>query len=281
MTPHAGQHPVLPADRGARRGGGLPLLAPRAVAHGGPSCRPADRPIRPGPGADRRARCLRHRAATAAAGPRTGPDPRVRLLGLHRAAGHDRQLSDERVGGAHPRLAARRRDVERGHRVRQPVRRARPRIGHLLPGAARRRAAGTTRTHARRVRHPWADLQHRAHRVGRRRARLRRRAGRPLTWRGLAGRPVEPRTGTHRSGCSGERLRIGGMGAHPARAGVRGVPALQQAPPHHQQRAERLLPQPRAARRAAQDGSRGRTGRWRGADVRGQDAQGPDLASPA
>ena len=71
------------------------------------------------------------------------------------------------------------------------------------------------------------------------------------------------------------------LAAHRLRAGLRRVPAIQQAPAHPDQRAERLLPQPGAARRAAQDGPGGGATARRGAGLRRQGAQGPVLAAPA
>ena len=54
------------------------------------------------------------------------------------------------------------------------------------------------------------------------------------------------------------------------------LPAVQQAPAHRDGLPEHLLPQARAARRAAQARPRGR-----GRDVRAQDAPGPRLEGPA
>ncbi len=99
-------------------------------------------------------------------------------------------------------------------------------------------------------------------------------------WAILAG-PLSLAAGAARHRGGADRLRDHGLGAHRPRPRLRRVPAVQQAPPHHQQRAERLLPQPRAARRAPQDGSRsgGRARRAR-AGVRREGPQGPDLAAP-
>ncbi len=71
------------------------------------------------------------------------------------------------------------------------------------------------------------------------------------------------------------------MGPHRLRDGLRHVPALQQAPAHPDQRAERLPAQPRAARRAAQDGPGGRAGARGGARLWREGPQGPHLAPPA
>ena len=54
------------------------------------------------------------------------------------------------------------------------------------------------------------------------------------------------------------------------------LPAVLQAPPHRHELPEHLVPQARAARRAAEDGPRGRE-----RDVRPQDAAGPRLEGPA
>ncbi len=59
-------------------------------------------------------------------------------------------------------------------------------------------------------------------------------------------------------------------------AGVPRVPAVQQAPPHRDRVPEHLVPQARAARRAAEDGPRGRE-----RDVRAEVAPGPRLEGPA
>ena len=66
------------------------------------------------------------------------------------------------------------------------------------------------------------------------------------------------------------------VGAHRARRRVPDLPAVQQAPPHRHQLPEHLVPQARAARRAAEDGPRGRE-----RDVRAEDAAGPRLEGPA
>ena len=65
-------------------------------------------------------------------------------------------------------------------------------------------------------------------------------------------------------------------GAHRAGRRVPVLPAVQQAPAHRDGLPEHLLPQARAARRAAQDGPRGG-----GRDVRAQDPPGPRLEGPA
>ena len=75
--------------------------------------RPAARAIRPHRLAHQGARRVRLRPAAAAPGPRTRAGPRLRLLGLHRAAGHDRQLPHQRAGRDDRRLATRRLLLER------------------------------------------------------------------------------------------------------------------------------------------------------------------------
>ena len=85
--------------------------------------------------------------------------------------------------------------------------------------------------------------------------------------------------GTHRSRCRPGLVRAVRLAAHRLRAGLRRVSAVQQAPAHPDQRAERLLPQPGAARRPAQDGPGGGATARRGAGLRCQDAPGPVLAS--
>ena len=65
-------------------------------------------------------------------------------------------------------------------------------------------------------------------------------------------------------------------GAHRARRRVPVLPPVQQAPPHRHGLLEHLLPQARAARRAAEARPRGRE-----RDVRAQDAPGPRLEGPA
>ena len=54
------------------------------------------------------------------------------------------------------------------------------------------------------------------------------------------------------------RVRRALVGPHRARRGVPVLPAVQQAPAHRHELPEHLVPQARAARRAAQDGPRGR-----------------------
>ena len=72
---------------------------------------------------------------------------------------------------------------------------------------------------------------------------------------GRAGRPasIGVRPGDARGG-----LRDPVVGAHRAGRGVPVLPAVQQAPPHRHELPEHLVPQARAARRAAEDGPRGR-----------------------
>ena len=65
------------------------------------------------------------------------------------------------------------------------------------------------------------------------------------------------------------------VGAHGARRRVPRVPAVQQAPPHRHELLQHLLPEARAARRAAGDGPRGG-----GRDVRAADARRPRLERP-
>ena len=137
-----------------------------------------------------------------------------------------------------------------------------------------------SRPEPRRLRDPRADRRGGHHRAARRRLRLSPDPGPSESGARPPGRPAERRTGS--AGRAGvRRLRDLCLGAYRVRALVRHPPAVQQAPPHPDQRAERLPAQPRAAWRAAQDGPRGGAGARRRAGLRRQEPEGPDLAAPA
>ncbi len=257
---HGSHHPALPPDRRARRSGGLHVLAPGALAPGRAGRGTAAGTLGPHRLAHQGAGRLRRRPAAAAPGPRTGAGACVRLLGLHRPAGDDRQLHHEWPCRDGPGLAVRRVSMERGHGHRECLHRTRARVGRLLRGASDGDASRPAGVDPGRVHHPRADLLHRADGARRRRVRLRPRARPPRPAVGHPRRAAEPGTRAARDRNGGDRLRRHGLDAHPARARVRRLPGVLQAPPHHQQRAERLLPQPGAARRAAEDGPRGRAG---------------------
>ena len=185
MAPiHGSEHPVLSARRRPGGGGDRAVLAPRALAPCRAAQRAAARPIGPRAGSDQGARRLRLRPAASAPGSRPRPDARVRVLGLHRAAGHDRQLRHQRAGRDDRRLVLRRLLLERDRLLREPLRRARAGIGHLLRHSSDDHAAGPPGADARRLRDPRAHLLHRADRVGRRRLLVRRRARRARHGRG-------------------------------------------------------------------------------------------------
>ena len=189
---HGSEHPVLSARRRSRGGGDRAVLAPGAMAPGGAAQRAADRAKRPRVGSDQVPRRLRHRPTTAASGSRARPDPRLRLLGLHRPAGDDRQLPHQRAGRDDRWLVLRRLLLEPDRLLREPVRGAGAGIGHLLRDSPDGHAAGATGADARRVRHPRAHLLHRPHRAGRGCLLVRRRARRTVTHLGDPRRPAEP-----------------------------------------------------------------------------------------
>ena len=98
-----------------------------------------------------------------------------------------------------------------------------------------------------------------------------RRPARGVRVRG-AGRPAA--VGVLAGGARGG-LRHPVVGAHRPGRGVPVLPAVLQAPPHRHELPEHLVPQARPARRAAEDGPRGRE-----RHVRAQDAPGSRLEGP-
>ena len=205
---HGSHHPVLSADRRARRRGDLPVLAARAVAPGRPA-RAGGRwsgPIAIGD-ADRGARRLRLRPAPPAPGPRPGLAHAfvfwgfivlLATTGNYITNGLVETILGWPLGGFFWSVVVFFANVFVG---------AGARIGHLLRRPAHDRPAGAPGADARRVRHPGPDLLHRADRVDRRRVRLRRRARPPRATWADPGRAAERGAGADRDRGGADRLR--------------------------------------------------------------------------
>ncbi len=194
------------------------------------------------------------------------------LLGLRPAHRRDREHRDRRARSGDRLVAPRRCALDGRHGPPERRGRGRHRGRRVGVRAALHQPPGAPDLQPRRAADPGHDRRARGGRAARRGVRGRGRRG-----QGWGDRVECPGRPAARPGACGARCGICDpvVDPHRTRLRVPRVPALQQAPPHRDGVPERVLPEARAARRAAGHGPRAR-----GRHVRPANAPGPRLEGP-